>query len=275
MNQFFSFKRFTLLVKKHWADNKKRYALSAMAFFGLLIIWFVFTILTLSDEMIPMGKEVQTITFFFSLFAVGTFYASQYFSDLGSRAKGINFLLVPASAFEKLLCSLLYTTLLFFVVFTATYYLADILMVGIAKTISGTVQTDEKIAVANVFDITIIPLNKDTTLNFLLFFFSVQSAFLLGSVYFEKYSFIKTIISGFIAGFILFCFVFFFYEQLLPPGDHHRGFLTSYRVRVDGADDRLIQIPNWIGQIFRFLIMYGIAPFLWVVTYYRLKEKQV
>src|SRR5687767_7415314 len=106
MNQFFSFNRFKLLVLKHWADNKKRYGLSVLAFIGLLITWFVFTILTGLDDK-SMGKAAQQITFFLSLFAVGTFYASQYFHELGSRARGINFLLVPASAFEKLLCSIL------------------------------------------------------------------------------------------------------------------------------------------------------------------------
>lgn len=274
MNQFFSFKRFTLLVSKHWADNKKRYVLSVLAFIGLVITWFVFTILTGFDN-IPMGSEIQIGTFFFLLFGVGTFYASQYFNDLGSRAKGINFLLVPASTFEKLLCSLLYTTLLFFVVFTATYYLADVLMVGIANAITDPVEPGVKITVVNVFDAISLPFNNDTTLNFLLFFLSIQSAFLLGSVYFAKYSFIKTIISGFIIGFLVFCFLYFVATRLLPPGDYTSGFLTAYRVRMDGVDDRLVQIPGWIGQVFRFLIMYGIAPFLWTVTYYRLKEKQV
>ena len=79
--------------------------------------------------------QAQQITFFLSLFAVGTFYASQYFRDLGSRSKGINFLLVPASVFEKLLCSVLYTVVLFFVVFVAAFYLVDILMVAIANTL--------------------------------------------------------------------------------------------------------------------------------------------
>jgi hypothetical protein len=274
MNHFFSFKRFTLLVLKHWADNKKRYSLSVLAFFGLLFIWFVFSILTRFDN-VPMGREIQTITFFFALFVVGCFYASQYFSDLGSRPKGINFLLVPASAFEKLLCSLLYTGLLFFIVFTVTYYIADILMVGIAKTLPPTAEAGGKPVVANVFDIISLPFSQDTTLNFLFFFFSVQAAFLLGSVYFEKFSFIKTIICGFVGGFILFCFIYFFNEQLLPLGDYPRGFLTSYRVRVDGVNDRLVQIPNWIGEVLRFLLMYATAPFLWIVTYYRLKEKQV
>lgn len=270
MNQFFSFKRFSLLVLKHWADNKKRYGLSLLAFIGLLITWFVFTMLTRFDE-VPMGTPVQYVTFFLALFGVGSFYASQYFRDLGSRAKGINFLLVPASAFEKLLCSLLYSVLLFFVVFTACYYLVDVLMVAIAKTFPG----NKKPAVVNVFEIILLRFNRDSTINFLLFFFSVQSVFLLGSVYFEKYSFIKTIICGFVAGFILFCFMYFFNEQLLPDGDYPKGFLTSYRVRVDGVNDKLVEVPRWIGEVFRFLIMYAVAPFFWIVTYYRLKEKQV
>lgn len=269
MNQFFSFSRFRLLVAKHWADNKKRYGLSVLAFIGLLITWFVFTILAGFDR--PMAAEMQMITFFLALFAVGTFYASQYFSDLGSRPKGINFLLVPASAFEKLLCSLLFTVVLFFAVFLAAFYLVDALMVAIANSFTE----EQKPAVLNIFDVVVIPVNVNTTVNFLLFFSAVQAAFLLGSVYFEKFSFIKTIISCFVVGFLVFLLVYFLSTKLLPNGDYPMGFLTSYRVYVDGINDRLVQLPHWIGQVLRFLVLYAIAPFLWIVTYYRLKEKQV
>lgn len=274
MNQFFSFRRFSLLVLKHWADNRKRYGLSALAFIGLLITWFVFTMLTEMDPK-PMGRGAQQVTFFLSLFAVGTFYASQYFRDLGSRSKGINFLLVPASAFEKLLCSILYTVVLFFVVFVAAYYLVDVLMVAIANSLPLDNATGEKASVINVFKITLVRFNRDSTINFLLFFFSVQSVFLLGSVYFEKYSFIKTIIAGFVGGFLLFCLMYFFTQKLLPDGGYPSGFLTAYRVHVDGINDHLVQVPRWIGEVFRFLMMYSIAPFFWIVTYFRLKEKQV
>ncbi len=274
MNQFFSFRRFSLLVAKHWADNKKRYGLSAMAFFGLLCTWFVFTMLTGFDD-VTMGKSVQMITFYFALFAVGTFYASQYFNDLGSRPKGINFLLVPASTFEKVLCGLLYTVVLFFVTFTVLFYAVDLLMVGIAKALPAQAPGAARPAVVNVFDMISLPFSRDTTLNFLLFFFSVQGAFLLGSVYFERYSFIKTIITGFVLGFILFCLFFFFNEQLLPRGEYHRGFLISYRVRIEGMQDRLVELPRWVGEILRILVTYALPPFLWTVTYYRLKEKQV
>ena len=69
--------------------------------------------------------------------------------------------------------------------------------------------------------------------------------------------------------------MYFFSQELLPNGDYPQGFLTAYRVRVDGVNDHLVQVPRWIGEVFRFMVMYTIAPFLWIVTYYRLKEKQV
>lgn len=274
MNQFFNFHRFSLLVAKHWADNKKQYGLSVLAFIGLLITWFVFTILTQADDQ-PMSYDIQTATFFFSLFLIGSFYASQYFNELGSKAKGINFLMVPASTFEKLLCGMLYTVILFFIVFVALFYLVDVLMVNIINSIQGAEDPAGKAKVANVFKIILLRFNRDATLNFLLIFFSVQSVFFLGSVYFEKYSFIKTVISGFVGGFILFCLMLFFNEELLPRGDYPSGFLTAYRVHVDGVNDPLIQVPRWIGEVFRLVMMYGVAPFFWLVTYFRLKEKQV
>jgi hypothetical protein len=65
MNQFFSIQRFSLLVAKHWADNKKRYVLAILAFMGLLVAWFVFTLLTFHNEP-PMDKGVQQVTYFLS-----------------------------------------------------------------------------------------------------------------------------------------------------------------------------------------------------------------
>lgn len=273
MNQFFSFNRFSLLVAKHWADNKKRYLLSVIAFIGLLIAWFVFTMLI--DSRFPMGKGMQMVTYFFLLFVVGSFYANQYFRDLASRAKGINFLLVPASAFEKVLCSLLYTVILFFVVFTAAFYLVDVVMVAIAKSfVTVEFPSDEK-GVLNVFEAARLPLDGQSNLNILLVFFSIQSVFLLGSVYYAKFSFIKTIITGFVIFFIVFFFVYFLYD-MMPEGDYVNHFLTSYRVNNKGnGDDYLVTVPVWLGQILYYFLMYAFAPFLWIVTYFRLKEKQV
>ncbi|MGC4103739.1 hypothetical protein [Ferruginibacter sp.] len=273
MNQFFSVRRFSLLVGKHWADNKKRYLLAITGFIILLIVWFTFTMLV--DGNKPMEEEMQLITFFFSLFGVGSFYASQYFRDLGSRAKGINFLLVPASAFEKILCSILYTVVLFFGVFLAAFYLVDVIMVAIANKFLVTNDPIQQTKVFNVFRAAIVPIDNHSRLNVVMIFFSLQSIFLLGSIYFSKYGFVKTVISGFVIFFLIFCVIFLLYEHLMPEGDYKSGFLTSYEITTNGPDNHLVQIPHWIGDILRFILLYALAPFFWIVSYYRLKEKQV
>jgi len=238
----------------------------------LLIVWFIFTILV--DPHSPMQQEIQILTFFFSLFGTGAFYASQYFRDLGSRAKGINFLLVPASAFEKILCSILFTVVIFFSVFTAAFYVVDILMVTISKQFLTSHDPIRQQGVINVFRAAILPFDGMSTVNVMLIFFGVQSIFLLGSVYFAKYSFIKTVISGFVVFFVVFCLIYLLYEHLMPRGGYV-GVFTSYRVTVMNNDDHLVQLPGWVGEMLRFIVMYAITPFLWVVSYYRLKEKQV
>lgn len=273
MNQTFSFERFSLLVAKHWAENKKRYLLSAVAMIGLLIVWFLFIMLT--DDHYPMAGGLQQVTYLFSLFGVGTFYASQYFKDLGSRSKASNFLLIPASSLEKLLCALFYVIVLFFIVFTAVFYLADIIMVTVANAAHLSYTPDHSATIVNVFTSKeVVDGDGEANFYFFLIFFTIQSAFLLGSIYFEKYSFIKTAISVFIISLSVFFLMYFFIEELLPNGSYHNGLITSYRIVQDG-NDKLVQLPTWIGSGLKFLFMYAVMPLLWTATYFRLKEKQV
>lgn len=260
MNQFFAPKRFSLLVLKHWADNKKRYTLSLLAYVGLLITWYTFGLII---EGIPEGsglpEEVQFTTFFFSLFAVGAFYASQYFSDLGWRDKGSHFLLVPASSFEKLLCSLLFTAILFPLLLIALFYLVDVAMVAIANSFAGNNPNLRRSTVANIFEVALIRFNPDLAIYLLPFFFSIASLFLLGSVYFKKYNFIKTIITGFVVCLLFFLLVYVITQHVLP----------------EKADDYYFsKIEKWFPTFLQVLA-YSIAPLAWVATYSVLKAKQV
>jgi hypothetical protein len=251
MNQFFSSKRFRLLVLKHWADNQRRYSLSVLAFIGLLTAWFALSLL-MPEEQVPISADVQKTTFFFLFFVTGALYASQFFRDLGSRIKATNFLLIPASSFEKLLCGILYSALVFPLVFIAAFYLADSLMVALANMIFGT-QSGQKASVINIFSVDFFRFNSRRTLNFLLFFFSVQSVFLLGSVYFRKYNLIKTIIS---------CFVIWMLCMALVYAVH---------VLIDPLDNG--PIPDEVTRLI-IVLAYLIAPLLWWIAYYRLKAKQ-
>lgn len=270
MNQSFSFQRWSLLVGKHWSENKKRYLLSFAALIGLLTIWFVF----MMSVNQPLNNAMQFGTYFVALFGTGVFYASQFFRDLGSRSKGINYLLTPASTLEKLVCSLLYTVFCFFILFTAAFYLVDVIMVALSHTMDTSREYGNnvpyKAQVLNLFD---FKRQSPPIYELFLLFFGVQSAFLLGSVYFSQYSFIKTAI----AVFLLFLFIVFFEDKIMHiffPGSFYRG-LSSYRIYVDGDNDKIVSLPAWINTVVMGLLHYSIPPLLWLVTYFRLKEKEL
>lgn len=259
MNQFFNQERFAQLVLKHWADNKKRYTLSLLAYVGLLFTWLLFWLIV---EGIPsrngLPGEMQYSTFYFSLFAFGTFYASQYFSDLGSKERGSDFLLVPASTFEKLLCSLFFTVLLFPLLIIGAFYLVDVLMVTLSNSFVAD-STLLKSTVVNVFGVDLLRFNPNQAIKLFLFFFSIESLFLLGSVYFKKYNFIKTIITGFVIVLLFFLFVYIMAEHVLPERDD---------------DYYFSKIEKWFPTFLQVLA-YSIAPLAWVGTYFILKAKQV
>lgn len=276
MNQTFDFRRFSLLVGKHWADNRKKYMLSIVAFMSLILIWYVFIMLT--DPLDPLAEGLQHVTYYFSLFLVGPFYASQFFKDLSSRSKGINYLMVPASTLEKTLCSIFYVVILFVVVFTVAFYLVNIITVGLANLIhpdySGVARNGivHKAHISNIFRIPGNPRNLAQY--FFLLFFAVQSVAFLGSIYFPKYSYIKTAISITIVCLVIALVGFYFTSFFMPRGGFNE--LSTYRVfSEDGNETRVIQLPAWIGKVLKFLFFYAFPPIFWVTTYFRLKEKEV
>lgn len=268
MRQDFSLQRWGLLVKQHWAENKKRYLLSLAALMGLIIMWFVFTLA--NEGQRALDGNMQRSVYFVLLMFIGTFYASQFFNELGDKSKAINYLLTPASTLEKFLCALFFVVPLFFILFTAAFYLCTTLMVAIANALPLDDMHGSKIAVVNIFT---QKNNPDLPLVILSVFFCLQAACMLGSVYFQKYSYIKTAI----AIFLLFLAINFFEAYIidtLMPGGFFKGF-SKYQFMENGQPDKIVALPHWLSSSLSFVIRFGIPPLLWLVTYYRLKEKEV
>ncbi|RYG40652.1 MAG: hypothetical protein EOO01_26875 [Chitinophagaceae bacterium] len=87
MNQVFDFRRFSLLLGKHWSENRKRYTLGLIAMAGLLFFWFGFVIIIDWGRRIP--EEMQALTYFFGLAISGCFYGSILFSELAEGPKAM------------------------------------------------------------------------------------------------------------------------------------------------------------------------------------------
>jgi hypothetical protein len=277
MNAVFDLNRWLLYIGKHWNENKKKYLLSLGAIGGLLVLWFSFIMLVNPPR--PMTEGVQVVTYYVGLFLTGCLYASLVFSDLSDGPKAINYLLVPASLFEKLLSAILYGVILYFICYTVIFHVVDFTMIKVSNGItSAAAQHDHRITyraqeMANVF----APKEfggGDESIYLLLGYFAIQSIFLLGSVYFAKFQYIKTLVSGLVVFLVLVFFVHKVLGSFMPHGSFFKPF-TVYRVFDATKGELSVQLPEWLSSILIFLMKYSLAPALWVVAYFRLKEKEV
>jgi hypothetical protein len=287
MNNVFDFHRWGLLVRKHWSDNRNKYLLSLGAITALLLLWFGFVIM--ADNYHPMQNEMQVVAFYVGLFLTGSIYASFLFGDLANKPKAINYLSVPASHLEKLLCMALYCVVIFFVCYTAIFYLADFIMVKVANAVAYSHWQEAERAgadhrpfieqkVVNVFyqkDIARgAPFNM--LLMILSIFFAVQGAYALGSIYFPAYSFIKTTI---ILLLVVLFFSFFMAKVLasMLPFGHFVDNLNTFRLREADytATGQVILLPKWLMSLIWGVFKYILLPVFWITAYFRLKEKEV
>ena len=283
MNQVFSLNRFLLLFVKHWSENRKKYLLGLLALTGIILAWFGFQMLI--EPAAPMGNGVQLGTYFVGLFIAGCLYASTLFSDLSSKSRGTNYLSVPASHLEKTVCTLLYGVVIFFVFYTLVFYFADIIMVQVGNAVAHHFWTKnhtpgsvfEPQTVMNVlWQTDNLQIGSPNVFFFILLgYFALQSAYLLGSVYFSRYSFIKTTVGLLFVILLIILFVGKIVGSIMPDGNFYDS-LTTYRLNSSNdADEKIIRLPEWINTASLFLFKYAFPPVFWIATYFRVKEKEL
>jgi hypothetical protein len=276
MNAVFDLNRWSLYFGKQWNENKRRYLLSLAAIGGLLVLWYSFLMIVSPDN--PMASRMQGITFYVGLFITGCLFASMIFNDLSEGPKAIHYLLTPVSTFEKLLTAIIYVVVLFFISYTIVFYAIDFIMLQVSNSVMNNWLQHHHQTPRPPQELLNVFITREGGDNFyfyiLLIFFGVQSIFLLGSVYFVKNQYIKTMVSGLVVFLFLIFFVHKVMGTIMPDGSFFKPF-TVYRVWNRDRGDVMIQLPEWFSTILLFLTKYALAPVLWVVAYFRLKEKEV
>lgn len=257
MNNTLSFPRLMKLMRKHWNENLSFFGIATLAMFGILAI--VLTIWVLSDGR-RYSEDSLYIIYLIGLFIMGCILASVSFSMLGDKAKGGYWLALPASHLEKLITVILFTSFLFFAVYSLCFFTL--------KAIAVT-YIESKIA-ANPDQYSLRPVQWEGAnkydgfgivfRSFIYGFFAVQALFLMGSAYFSKFGFIKTII---IAALIVFLFVLYTYKlgEWLIPKNTNTG--------------NLMEPSETTQEIFRWIVTLIWAPLFWLITWFRLKEKEL
>ncbi|GAO44809.1 hypothetical protein [Flavihumibacter petaseus] len=268
MNNAFSFKRLSLLLRKQWLENNRFYGLATLALLAVILLTFIIFWISISHT--NYREEETVVIYFVGLYLIGCIYASIAFQAFAEKEKGQYLLSLPATHAEKLVTVILFTTVAFFAVYTACFYLVKWAAFAWVR---YKMTTDPSLR--------LVPLREDgpapKVIPYLLMgFLAVQALFLLGSVYFKRFAYIKTIIVGVVfIGLYIFVMVKV-HKAVLPSGFYWEGFRVVQNNIPDQPDMyRIYSYGETFKDVSLEVIKWMWAPVFWVIAWFRLKEKEI
>lgn len=266
MTANFSFNRLLQLVGKQWVENRRLYIISVLALTGILGICFVLWII------FEGSRHEESTTYIFGitgLFITGTVYASTTYNMLNAKDTGIYWISFPASHLEKFLVTLFFNLIVFVVVYALIFFGLKFIseayiQYAIDHKIDSVTYNQVQWSQNKGFAKTVVFLANA--------FFPIQAAFLLGAVSFKRFSFIITVVIT--TGFLLF---YGWVSYKFAAGAFGKG--TSFdffTLRIFGDKSyKEYEINSVLKTAIEIFVRYLIAPFLWLITWYKLKEKQI
>lgn len=271
MNNIFNINRFGLLIKRQWLDFGKIYLISLVVITGVLIGFYAWQSPSPLKGLNYDNDGNLDLRFRYPLFLIVGFLfisivASSYFATMGQKSRAILELMIPASTFEKFLTALFYTSVISLLSFLILFYFTDLAFVKYinAHLTEFKVNGNHSKSLKPVESIATQITNDENYRNFILNQFPlpllVTSIFLLGSIYFNRFHYIKTAVSV-----IVFCglasYICIKVAELLT-----RDMIMKNQSYNNDKSDVLL---------FLLLISITLTLIFWTITYVRLKEKEV
>ena len=268
--------RFGAYFKKHLVDNYRFYLMSIVVLTGLILLLLIFVGLTETH----FSRYSDLLPFYLvGLYISGLIFTSISFNELGNKPRGIDYLLLPASHLEKFLTTLLITTIGFLLVYHLAFFLAVQVLDTIVRIRYGAIMEN---------DLTKFSEKDIWQWNYYIWVIA-QSLFLLGAVYFHKYSLIKTVFFFFVFVLSLYLvnalFVQFFFHKQMADWRAHFPFVgvnieLPQQPAVNGDTGThyrfvLLMIPENMQNVLLFMVKYLLAPMLWTIAYFRLRDKEI
>ncbi len=254
-NQIFAAPRFFNLLREETSSGYK------MTFIIASVVLVFLSVVFISVAIDKDNADFHRIWYSIVLLGGGFYFTSTNFNELNRKEERMNYLAMPASIFEKFSVKLLISTLGYIIGVTLLYWIFASIMDVITVR-----YWDFSYDTFNPFD------------SFYLFmikiYLVVQSVFLLGAVTFNRFSFFKTLftlgIIGFvlaIIGWVVFRIVFYNYFDGFFSPRHDIAVMPSQNFQD------FMEFTMW--PLVQGLFWYVLAPVLWVVAYFKLKEREV
>lgn len=263
MNEIFNLRRFGLLLRKTFLEKP----VQMMGFIGLIL---ALTLITYAiTKTLIWYNAAQNLTFIWGLPVGGGFLACFVFNSFASPSNGSSYLTLPASAFEKWLCTLVISSLFFLAIFLGFFRLMDASFVSLYHRGLDPENPFYKQRYESVY---IFPFDGVIASKVYPAFFVLSGAMALGALYFNKLSFIKTAILLCIISFACFGLNWLFADLLFG---HILEAAPFHHVTIPvGKEEGNIDLSESMKKIVGFSLGLALPVALWLLTYLRLREKE-
>lgn len=263
-NNVFNLRRMQYYLQKHATDHLRFYLMGALAIFGLsttigIVALYTHNRFTEVSNFMPF--------YYIGLFLGGLLFTSRAFNELASKEKGIDYLMLPASQFEKFLTLFLISTIGYFAFYHLSCYLSFKIIENVQfSLIRQTITRDYQFIT-----------DPDEKKYIYYSYFILQSIFLLGATYFHKYSFLKTVFCIFIFLFGLYVINSIVITLLFGfKGGFWRRSIPFVLVNSPMSwHTQTYLIPHWLLDVYLFIIRFILAPVFWTIAYFRLKDQEI
>ena len=279
-NKFFSASRFYQLLRNDILLNHKKYLLTIV---GAFILGYILMFMYMPNQILPYSNSGFDATryanlFIMCLFGLGAFVGSA-FSELSSKIKMSNYLLMPASTFEKFLCQFVVRavigTVIFLFIFWVDAHIARIVVLSDMRNNLGQLAGPEKYDYIEKFHFSMFLIKSKYPIvtnwrlfegiGIILIFFSSGMFLFSVKIFFRKLGMIKTGISLVAAIFLI---------VVLMVGVSHLFYPETTGLNI--ADiDYILSNGYRNSEILLYSIAYIAPIFLLPLGYFKLKEKQL
>lgn len=266
-NQIFSLKRFINLIKSDLLINYKRYALMILV---MTILGYVVLYLNMPKHTYGMNSvsdfnisKYMNLFMTFIIFSLGAWIGLSFpaFNNKNTRR---NYLMSPASTFEKysaqFLGRVIISTVMFLIIF---WFDAQIARFTVLHSVNENIPIIEKFTYSGLIE----RLRADTFTNWLLPLFTLALFMFLFAVriYFKKQGLLKTIFS-LASVLLLIFFVLVVFTQFFFP-EYKMFEIHTYEYKMT---EKLLN-----GEILTIVILIFSAVMLPILGYFKLKEKEL
>lgn len=263
MNNTFNLKRFGLLFKKTLLEKP----MQMFGFTGLIFL-FILIVYYLMKTFIGF-QAAQNLSFLWGLVGGDFILASFMFNYFSSTANGSSYLTLPVSNFEKWLCAIVISFILYPLIFMVFYRIMD---AGFVAAYHNSLDPNDPYYKIRYDSVYLLSFTERLARTIYPMFLVFSGMMLIGSLYFNKVALVKAALVICLFFFGIYGLNYLFARIMFSNIDD--AFPFQHVAILVGKESGAVELPKNVHDPIWYFINFGLPAILFAVSFIRLREKE-